>query len=164
MQGLHLTGDLFNCACPLSWLRDSVALRQACIRLATDAGLTVVGEQFHTFADAGGVTGLVLLADGTFGKDAVVADSLAENPAHQVVDVQLKLRAATCLLHSQKNVSDVFGSDFAEFTGAEGWEHVVPKHLILGQAPASRNLRPSLRAPFGDEGSEEDSSCLRSLS
>ena len=63
MQGLHLTGDLFNCACPLSLLRDSVALRQACIRLATDAGLTVVGEQFHTFADAGGVTGLVLLAE-----------------------------------------------------------------------------------------------------
>ncbi len=63
MQGLHLTCDLFNCACPLSLLRDSAALRQACIRLATQAGLNVVGELFHTFADAGGVTGLVLLAE-----------------------------------------------------------------------------------------------------
>lgn len=63
MQGLHLTGDLFGCACPPSLLRDSEALRFACAQRAADAGLTVVGERFHTFADAGGVTGLVLLAE-----------------------------------------------------------------------------------------------------
>lgn len=33
------------------------------MKFATNASLTVVGEHFHTFADAGGVTGLVLLAE-----------------------------------------------------------------------------------------------------
>jgi len=63
VQGLHLTADLYDCACALSLLRDSAALRDACVKFATDAGLTVVGKHFHTFADAGGVTGLVLLAE-----------------------------------------------------------------------------------------------------
>ncbi len=44
-------------------MRDSAALKDACVKFATNAGLTVVGEHFHTFADAGGVTGLVLLAE-----------------------------------------------------------------------------------------------------
>ena len=63
MQGLHLTADLYDCACVASLLRDSAALKDACVNFATSAGLTVVGEHFHTFADAGGVTGLVLLAE-----------------------------------------------------------------------------------------------------
>ncbi len=63
MQGLHLTNDLHDCACPPSLLRDRAALQRSCMQLATDAGLTVVGDHFHTFADAGGVTGLVLLAE-----------------------------------------------------------------------------------------------------
>ena len=63
MQGLHLTADLYDCACLASLLRDSAALSEACVKFATNAGLTVVGKHFHTFADAGGVTGLVLLAE-----------------------------------------------------------------------------------------------------
>jgi spermidine synthase len=63
MQGLHLTADLHDCACAPTLLRDNDALKKACVRFATNAGLTVVGEHFHTFADAGGVTGLVLLAE-----------------------------------------------------------------------------------------------------
>ena len=63
MQGLHLTADLYDCVCPPALLRDSAALKDACVRFATNADLTVVGEHFHTFADAGGVTGLVLLAE-----------------------------------------------------------------------------------------------------
>ena len=63
MQGLHLTADLYGCSCSPSLLRDSVALKAACVKFATNAGLTVVGEHFHTFSDAGGVTGLVLLAE-----------------------------------------------------------------------------------------------------
>ena len=63
MQGQHLTADLHGCACPPSFLRDSAALKDACVKFATNAGLTVVGEHFHTFAEAGGVTGLVLLAE-----------------------------------------------------------------------------------------------------
>ena len=63
MQGLHLTADLYDCVCPPALLRNSAALKDACVTFATNADLTVVGEHFHTFADAGGVTGLVLLAE-----------------------------------------------------------------------------------------------------
>ncbi len=67
MQGLHLTADLFKCACPPELLTDRGALQETCIRLVKLAGLTVVGDDFHQFpdieGDASGVTGLVLLAE-----------------------------------------------------------------------------------------------------
>lgn len=67
MQGLHLTADLFQCACRDDLLTDRGTLQESCIRLVRQAGLTVVGDDFHQFADpageASGVTGLVLLAE-----------------------------------------------------------------------------------------------------
>lgn len=67
MQGLHLTADLFRCACSPDLLTDRGALQETCIRLVKLAGLTVVGDDFHQFSDvagdASGVTGLVLLAE-----------------------------------------------------------------------------------------------------
>ena len=67
MQGLHLTADLFGCRDPAGLMRDGAALASLCERLTTEAGLTVVGRQFHDFAarsqsDAG-VTGVLLLAE-----------------------------------------------------------------------------------------------------
>jgi S-adenosylmethionine decarboxylase len=65
MQGLHLTADLFDCRDPADLMRDAGALAALCERLATEAGLTVVGRQFHAFAPQGdaGVTGVLLLAE-----------------------------------------------------------------------------------------------------
>ena len=67
MQGLHLTADLFKCACSPDLLTDRGALQASCIRLVKLAGLSVVGDDFHQFSDvagdASGVTGLVLLAE-----------------------------------------------------------------------------------------------------
>jgi spermidine synthase len=63
VQGLHLTADLYDCTCSVTLLRNSAALQRACVEFSTNAGLTIVGDHFHTFADAGGVTGLVLLAE-----------------------------------------------------------------------------------------------------
>jgi S-adenosylmethionine decarboxylase proenzyme len=67
MQGLHLTADLFGCRDPAGLMRDSAALAALCETLALDAGLTVVGRQFHAFAPAphgdAGVTGVLLLAE-----------------------------------------------------------------------------------------------------
>jgi len=67
MQGLHLTADLFDCACARALLTDRGTLQEACIRLVRQSGLTVVGDDFHQFANVnaepGGVTGLVLLAE-----------------------------------------------------------------------------------------------------
>ncbi len=67
MQGLHLTADLFECACPINLLADRGVLQATCIRLVRLAGLSVVGDDFHQFSDASGeasgVTGLVLLSE-----------------------------------------------------------------------------------------------------
>jgi spermidine synthase len=67
MQGLHLTADLFECACPTNLFTDRGVLQETCIRLVKLAGLSVVGDDFHQFTDASGeasgVTGLVLLAE-----------------------------------------------------------------------------------------------------
>jgi S-adenosylmethionine decarboxylase proenzyme len=67
MQGLHLTADLFGCRDAAGLMRDGAALSALCERLAVQAGLTVVGRQFHAFqpgprGDAG-VTGVLLLAE-----------------------------------------------------------------------------------------------------
>lgn len=74
MQGLHLTVDLFECRDPAGLMRDGAALAGVCEALARDAGLSVVGRQFHAFsphessrgtgvAGGAGVTGVLLLAE-----------------------------------------------------------------------------------------------------
>lgn len=63
MQGLHLTADLGGCDPTLAVMTDVAALRALCRRAADGAGLTTVGECFHTFAAPGGVTGMLLLAE-----------------------------------------------------------------------------------------------------
>jgi spermidine synthase len=67
MQGLHLTGDLFDCGCSASLLTDLAALSKLCRDATVDAGLTIVDEKYHVFPDfngqPGGITGTVLLAE-----------------------------------------------------------------------------------------------------
>lgn len=67
MQGLHLTGDLFDCACSDKFFTDLVTLSTLCRNTTVDAGLTIVDEKFHVFPDwegqPGGITGTLLLAE-----------------------------------------------------------------------------------------------------
>src|SRR5262245_16129214 len=67
MQGLHLTGDLFDCGCSASYLTDLTTLATLCRDATVAAGLTIVDEKFHVFPDwqgqAGGITGTLLLAE-----------------------------------------------------------------------------------------------------
>ncbi|MYN11726.1 polyamine aminopropyltransferase [Pusillimonas sp. TS35] len=67
MQGLHLTADLYHCACNPALLTDAAPLAELCRRLTLDAGLTLVADKWHTFPDfqgePGGVTGMLLLAE-----------------------------------------------------------------------------------------------------
>lgn len=63
MRGLHLTGDLYRCACDRKYLIDLDQLRAQCIAFCRDAGLEVVGDTFYQFGGGGGVTGTVLLAE-----------------------------------------------------------------------------------------------------
>jgi S-adenosylmethionine decarboxylase len=63
MQGLHLTADLHGCPRGSPLMTDPAALRALCVQAVAEAGLTAVGELFHRYDDAGGVTGVVLLAE-----------------------------------------------------------------------------------------------------
>jgi len=67
MQGLHLTGDLFDCSCPAALLTDLARLSTLCREATIAAGLTIVDEKYHVFPDyngqPGGITGAVLLAE-----------------------------------------------------------------------------------------------------
>lgn len=60
---LHLMGNLHACCSPRPLLEDAARLREHCIALARQAGLTVVGDYFHQFTPHGGVTGTVVLAE-----------------------------------------------------------------------------------------------------
>ena len=67
MQGLHLTADLYGCACDPRLLADAQALARLGRSAVADAQLALVAERFHAFPPwqdhAGGVTGALLLAE-----------------------------------------------------------------------------------------------------
>ena len=63
MQGLHLTTDLSGCNAASDVMTNTEALRALCLGAVAAAGLQAVGELFHRFAQAGGITGVVLLAE-----------------------------------------------------------------------------------------------------
>jgi spermidine synthase len=67
MQGLHLTGDLFECGCSAATLTDLETLSTLCRKATLDAKLTIVDETWHVFPDwngePGGITGTILLAE-----------------------------------------------------------------------------------------------------
>ena len=67
MQGLHLTADLYQCACDDTLMLDAQAIASLCRRQTQTSGLTLVDERWVKFPDwqgqPGGVTGTVLLAE-----------------------------------------------------------------------------------------------------
>jgi len=67
MNGLHLIADLHDCRCAPDLLLDAAELENYCVDACRRHGLSVVGQLFHTFADAAGqpagVTGTVVLAE-----------------------------------------------------------------------------------------------------
>ncbi|MFZ6798207.1 polyamine aminopropyltransferase [Undibacterium sp. Di24W] len=67
MEGLHLTADCFNCLCDPTLLFEKNRLSELVRQHTNQAGLTIVGEMFHSFTypdgSAAGVTGTLLLAE-----------------------------------------------------------------------------------------------------
>ena len=61
--GLHVMGDLYNVTCDKEFMVNADLLREHCLKLVKDAGLSSVGEFFHQFGGDGGVTGMVVLAE-----------------------------------------------------------------------------------------------------
>src|SRR5262245_35623448 len=62
MNGLHLIGDLSGCRCDPQLLLDGAAMKERCLALVAQAGLTAMDANFRQF-DGGGYTGVVLLAE-----------------------------------------------------------------------------------------------------
>ncbi|UCD70125.1 MAG: adenosylmethionine decarboxylase [Betaproteobacteria bacterium] len=56
-------GDLYDVNCDSAFMVDADLLRKHCLQLVEEAGLTSVGDFFHQFDGAGGVTGMVVLAE-----------------------------------------------------------------------------------------------------
>lgn len=67
MQGLHLTADLYQCACDDALMLDADAIASLCRRHTEVSGLTLVDERWVKFPQwqdqPGGVTGTILLAE-----------------------------------------------------------------------------------------------------
>ncbi len=67
MQGLHLTADLYQCACDSQLMLDADAIAALCRKQTELSGLTLVDERWVKFPDwqgqPGGVTGTILLAE-----------------------------------------------------------------------------------------------------
>ena len=61
--GLHVMGDLYDVNCDNEFMINADLLREHCLKLVRDAGLSSVGEFFHQFGGDGGVTGMVVLAE-----------------------------------------------------------------------------------------------------
>ncbi|MEO8186860.1 MAG: polyamine aminopropyltransferase [Burkholderiaceae bacterium] len=67
MNGLHLTGDLFDCSCSAALLTDLETLSKVCRDATNESKLTIVDQAWHRFpewnGEAGGITGTLLLAE-----------------------------------------------------------------------------------------------------
>ena len=67
MNGLHLTGDLFDCSCSAALLTDLETLSKTCRDATNDSKLTIVDQAWHRFpewnGEPGGITGTILLAE-----------------------------------------------------------------------------------------------------
>jgi len=67
MNGLHLTGDLFDCSCSAALLTDLETLSTTCRDATNESKLTIVDQAWHRFpewnSEPGGITGTVLLAE-----------------------------------------------------------------------------------------------------
>jgi len=67
MQGLHITADLHDCACPQALLTQAESLAELCLQAVRAAQLQAVAQVSHTFPGSagspGGVTATVLLAE-----------------------------------------------------------------------------------------------------
>ncbi len=61
--GLHLIGDLFDCRCSGAYLTGLEHLRALCLETVARHGLSAVAQAFHQFGPAGGLTGIIALAE-----------------------------------------------------------------------------------------------------
>jgi S-adenosylmethionine/arginine decarboxylase-like enzyme len=78
-EGIHLLGEWHGCKGPRRLLETTFHLRALCLAAATDAGVAVIGDQFHQGLPSG-IAGTVLSAESHVtihtwpDRDAVIVD------------------------------------------------------------------------------------------
>lgn len=122
MNGLHIIAEFHACAGERCLLQDAAALAGACRRACADAGLEIVAEAFHQFADAG-ATGALVLAES----------HLAVHTWPEFDGVTLDLYVCN---HSRDNRAAA-ESAFAALRQAFLPQHVVRRDLSRGAIPAA---------------------------
>src|SRR5688572_5581744 len=103
LDGIHVVANLYRCRSGARYLTDAALLRRFSLESINNAGLTSLGDLFHSF-DGGGVTGAVVLAESHLAMhtwpelnsvtlDVYVCNYTTDNSAkaRQVVDDFLKL-------------------------------------------------------------------------
>ncbi|PWB40372.1 MAG: polyamine aminopropyltransferase [Rhodocyclales bacterium] len=134
MQGLHLTADLYRCACLPELMSDAVVLATLCRSRTLNAGLSLVGEKWHSFpgheGQPGGVTGMLLLAE-----------------SHVAVHTWPERGGVTLDVYVCNVTSDNSGK-------AEHLMHALVEAFKPGQAQLERLQRGDLAAPGANEAGE----------
>ena len=132
MQGLHLTADLYACACDQHLLTSAEHLAALCQRAVAQANLTQVADKFFSFppyrGKRGGVTAAVLLAE-----------------SHLALHTWPEQRSVTL---------DVYVCNFSNDNSAKA--HSLLAALTLAFAPATQNNRRMVRGLTDSQGQGDD--------
>ena len=108
--GTHVLAEL--CDVEPHVLRDSRGIEAALVEAAREAGATVLGAHLHSFGGAGGVTGVVLLAEshitihtwpefGTAAVDAFMCGRADAVRAVALIAMRMKARVARQSIHAR---------------------------------------------------------------
>ena len=122
MNGLHLIGDLSGCRCDPQLLLDGAGMRERCVRLVAEAGLTTMDANFHQF-DGGGYTGMVLLAESHL--------ALHTWPERQ--GITLDVYVCNYSADNSQKARKLFGDIIALFQPTEVARHAIDRneHLLM---------------------------------
>lgn len=104
--GSHGLLDLYGCSDGL--LRDEGRLKTVLRQAAEAAGATVLDGRFHTFGDAGGVTGVLLLAESHI--------SIHTWPEHRFAAVDIFLCGGMPLEAARISLETAFAAEKSAWT------------------------------------------------
>ena len=97
--GHHVLADLYGCR----HLDDVLAIEAILSRAASAAGATIIATHFHSFPSAGGVTGMVLLAESHI--------SIHTWPEHGFAAVDIFMCGPAKAEAAMEVIRDALGSD-----------------------------------------------------
>jgi spermidine synthase len=124
LNGIHLLGDAYGSRCEEFLLESVEPLREKCIALCVEAGLTVMADWFYQF-EGGGVTGAVVLAES----------HLAIHTWPEVKSVTLDIYVCNYTEDNSAKARKLFDSAIAMLKP----EHVLRQEVNRGELEALRD-------------------------